>query len=57
MENEGDEAERACHLLPRKHEAFPQCWFDVGPTSQTSDQHQNNIGEMPRVCLVPTSPP
>ena len=36
-----------CHCLqpslPIKHEAFSQCFFNVGPTSKTMDQHWNNI--------------
>ena len=36
--------------ISSKHEALPQRCFDVGPTSKTAGQQQNNFGEMPRVC-------
>ena len=32
---------------PAQH-TFIQCWFDVGPASQTLDRHQSNIG--PTAC-------
>ena len=32
-------------LVPGKHEAFTQCWVDVGPMLQTVDQRQPNIGQ------------
>ena len=31
---------------PSKHETLGRCCFDVGPTSKTVGQHQNNIGSM-----------
>ena len=42
-------------FLPRKHEAFTQCCFDVGPASKTVGQHWNGIGWMPCVCWVGSS--
>ena len=41
--------------MPSKHKALSQCCFNVGPTSKTVGQHQNNIGLMPRVCWVLSS--
>ena len=41
---------RVNHLTTRlsrcKHETLTRCWCDVGPASQTVDQHQSNIGSM-----------
>ena len=35
---------------PRKHGAFTQCCFNVGPASKTMGQHWNSIGWRSRVC-------
>ena len=35
---------------PSKHSTWTQCWFNVGPPSQTVDQHQISIGSTSRVC-------
>ena len=29
--------------LPSKHKTLTQCCFNVGPTSETANQHSNNI--------------
>ena len=44
--NDGDG--RRCHH--NKHETLTQCWFNVGPASQTAVQQWSNIGSMSRVC-------
>ena len=38
-----------CAINPNKLEAFNQCWINVGPASQTVDQHWPSIGCMYRV--------
>ena len=44
---------RPCrNIYPRKHNTLTQCYFDVGPASQTLAQHQNNIGWT--CCLLGT---
>ena len=35
---------------PSKQETLTRYCFDAGPASSTSDQHQNNIGSVPRAC-------
>ena len=35
---------------PCKHEAFTQCYFNVGPESKTMGQHWNSTGWMSRAC-------
>ena len=41
----------ACWQSPhRKHGTLSQCWFDVGPKSQTLGQHQTNIGSLYPSC-------
>ena len=35
---------------PSKHETSSQCWFNVGPASQTVDQHKTKIGSMSHLC-------
>ena len=37
-----------------KHETLTQCWVDVGPASETTGQHQPNIGPTSRVCSQQT---
>ena len=36
-------------LPPSKHDTLKQCWFNVGPASQTVGQHLTNIVSMRRV--------
>ena len=35
---------------PSKHDTSKQCWFSVGPASQTMGQHCSNIVSMCRIC-------
>ena len=35
---------------PSQHETFTQCWYNVGPSSETLAQHCTNIGWTSRVC-------
>ena len=35
---------------PGKHETFNQCWFNIGPPSQTVEQHWTSIGWTSCVC-------
>ena len=37
---------------PPKHETFSQWWFNVGQSSQTMDQHQNNTGSTSLACRI-----
>ena len=50
--NSGSSLLRPLLSLPRKHEAFAQCWAEFGPSSSTLAQHQPNIGPAPRFCWV-----
>ena len=38
-----------------KNEALAQCWSEVGLTSTTLDQHQANVGPMPRTFWLQAS--
>ena len=45
---------------PHTHETFNQCWNNVGPASQTLDQHCTSIESMSRVTPrthIPAPPP
>ena len=39
-------------IIPSKHDALNQCWFDDGPASQMVGQHWASIGSSFRVCWV-----
>ena len=36
--------------IPSKHRKFTQCWFDVGPASETLGQQQTSIGYASCLC-------
>ena len=54
QQQESDNIRDKWHWIPNhlssKHQALSHCWFNVGPASQTLDQHWTNNGSMPRVC-------
>ena len=35
---------------PSKHGTMTLCWFNVGPSSATLDQHWTNTGSLSRIC-------
>ena len=38
--------------FPSEHETLAGCWFNVGPVSQTVDQHSTNIDWANVSCLL-----